>query len=149
MHGEHRSEGHFALYHGRGGQHRDYDVLYLVYEDGACLLGLLKPEGLHLHGKEVGLCVFPFPPAAAFAVLELYLLHRRDELESPVLVYGLLLEQLVVYHLAPAQEHGYPDAVGRAPGKEDGKYQLVVDEEDNSENKEAEESENHVQHLSG
>ena len=40
--------------------------------------------------------------------------------------HGLLLRgQLVVYHLAPAQEHGYPDAVV-APAREDGKYRSTV-----------------------
>ena len=96
LHGEHSSEGHLPVDYGCRGKDGYDDVFHLVDEDASCLLGLLQFERLHLHREEVGLCVLPFPPPPAFAVLQLYFLHGGDELVGFVLVLGLLFEQLVV-----------------------------------------------------
>ena len=126
LYGEHSAQRYLSVDDGGGGKHRDKDVLYLVDENAPRLLVLLEPERLHLHSVEVGLRLFPLLAAPPLAVLELYLLHGGHELVCAVLVEGLTLEELVVYHLASAQERRYPQPVGRASGEEDQEHRRVV-----------------------
>ena len=120
----------------------DY-VLDLVYEYRPRLLTLLQFHAFHLYAEEVGLHILPFPAAAALAVLQLYLLHRRYELVGIILVTGLLLEQFVVQHLAPVQKSGYPHAVHYAAKYKYCKYQTVVHQQYHPENYKTQQGEQH------
>ncbi len=127
----------------------DDDVLHLVDEDTAGLLRLLQLQRLHLYVEEVHLRILPFPPTSLLTVLKLDLLHERDELVGPVIVDGLLLEELIVQHLAAAQEKRHPKAVEQTARKEDGKNELVVEQQHHSEHHEGEHGEGHAQCLAG
>ena len=75
--------------------------------------------------------VLPLPASALLTVLELDFLHGSDELIGLVVVDSLLLEQLIVKHLAPAEKQGYPGTIQETAEKENGKHELVVEEQHN------------------
>ena len=127
----------------------DDDVLHLVDEDTAGLLRLLQLQRLHLYVEEVHLRILPFPPTSLLTVLKLDLLHGRDELVGFVVVDGLLLEELVVQHLAAAQEKRHPKAVEQTARKEDGKDELVVEQQHHREHYEGEHGKGYTQGLAG
>ena len=134
---------------GSGCHDGDDDVFHLVDEDAAGLLRLLQLQRLHLHVEEVHLRVLPLPPAALLTVLELDLLHGRDGLVGFVVVDGLLLEELIVQHLAVAQEKRHPKAVEQTARKENGKDQPVVEQQHHREYYEGEHGESDAQCLVG
>jgi len=69
------------------------------------------------------------------------------KMKGLVVVYRLLFEQLVVYHLPPAKEQGYPRLIECATEDEDGEYQPVVNQEYDAEDDEAQQREHHRQRL--
>lgn len=99
--------------------------------------------------KEVLLRILPLLTAALLAVLQLNLLHGGDELVGAVLVYSLLLKEFVVKDFPALEKQCYPHSVKYAAEEEDSEYQAVVDEEYDTEHKEAEHGEHHVEHLVG
>ncbi len=139
LHGEHLPERHLPLYDSRCCKHRDNNILHLIDEDTPCLLRLLELQRLHLHRKQVCLCVLPFHTSTTLAILKLYLLHGGDELVCPVLVDCLPLEKLIIQHLPATQEHGYPDTVTHTAYREHKEYEPVIDEQHDAEYDETEE----------
>ena len=126
LHRQHHTQGHLPVYHGGCRHYGNHDILYLIDEDAACLLGLLQFQALHICIEQFGLHVLPLPAAALFAVLQLYLLHGGDELVGLVVVLGLLLEVEVVYLLPAFQEEGNPSGVGDAACQKNAEYRQIV-----------------------
>ena len=108
---------------------------------------LLEFERLHLHAEQVSLCVLPFPSSALLTILQLDFLHGSDELVGLVVVDSLLLKQFIVEYLSSLQKQGHPYAIEDASQQEDGKHQLIVEEQHHREYHESKHSKGNVECL--
>ena len=81
------------------------------------------------------------------AILQLDFLHGSDELVGLIVVDGLLLKQFIIEHLSSLQEQGHPCTIEDASQQEDGKYQLVVEEQHHREYHEGKHGKGDVERL--
>ena len=73
--------------------------------------------------------------------------HGSDKLISFVVVDGLLLKQFVIKHLSSLHKQGHPCAIEDASQQEDGKYQLIVEEQHHREYHESKHGKGDVERL--
>ena len=93
------------------------------------------------------MCVLPFPSSALLTILQLDFLHGGDKLISLIVVDGLLLKQLIIKHLPLFQEQGHPYTIKDASQQEDGKHQLIVEEQYYREHHESKHGKGDVERL--